>query len=25
VTLLPTQLRPVNARDISHVRELAAT
>ncbi len=24
-TVLPTQLRPVNARDVSHVRELAAT
>jgi hypothetical protein len=24
-TVLPTQLRPVNSRDVSHVRELAAT
>jgi hypothetical protein len=24
-TVLPAQLRPVNARDVSHVRELAAT
>ena len=24
-TVLPTQLRPVSARDVSHVRELAAT
>ena len=24
-TVLPAQLRPVSARDVSHVRELAAT
>ncbi len=24
-TVLPTQLRPVSSRDVSHVRELAAT
>ena len=24
-TVLPTQLRPVNSRDVSHARELAAT